>query len=64
MSPLWKCQVSPNLIQPMEQRLSLEAAGKAFKENVCACVVVCVHVCESESWIGRYARVEGKGLDI
>lgn len=45
MSPLWRCQVSPNLIQPMEQRLSLEAAGKAFKENVCVRVWLCVCMC-------------------
>lgn len=28
----------------MEQRLNLEAAGKAFKENVCVCMCVCVFV--------------------
>lgn len=43
--PLQRCQISPNLTQPMEQRLTLKAAEKTFKENVCVCVYVCWCVC-------------------
>lgn len=60
MSPLWKCQVSLNLIQPMEQCLSLRQLGKLSRKMcVCVCGCVCACVWERERELDWQVRACG-----